>query len=202
MNEKDKEFLLKTYGEEYGPDAGPWNTSVRSKYLEYRIAAFFEENFTVNDGNNICNIGIGAGSWDRYLSYNLKGGALTSIDIDEECCKLLELKLENENNPNSVEIINSDVLLIEGLDNSFDIVTMVGSTRLESGLFENILLKAIKLLKPGGCFYYQTLDKNEERERFENICKLSGMRIEKYLLDTKYGFKAQNYKAVKQNENY
>lgn len=200
MNEKDKELLLQTYGEEYGPDAGPWNTSVKSKFLEYKIAAFFEENFTVNDGDNICNIGIGAGSWDRYLSYKLKGGRLTSVDIDEECCKLLELKLENEKNPNSVEIINSDILLIEGIDNNFDIVTMVGSTRLESGMFENILLKAINLVKPGGCLYYQTLDKNEERECFESICRSSDMRIENYLLDTKYGFKAQYFKAVKMNQ--
>ena len=79
---------------------------------------------------------------------------------------------------------------------------MVGSTRLESGLFDIILLKAIKLVKPGGCLYYQTLDKNEEREYFEDICKSSGMRIEKYLSDTKYDFKAQYFKAVKKNEDY
>lgn len=197
MNSNDKEFLLNSYGEEYGPDGGPWNTSVKSKYLEYKIAAFFEENFNIGIGDSICNIGIGAGSWDRYLSYRLNGGKLTSIDIDEECCHQLELRLINEKNPNRVEIINSDVLLVEGLDNSFDIVTMIGSTRLESGLFEKVLNKAISLVKLGGAFYYQTLDKDEEKEYFEEICKVNNMRIEEYLLDTAYGFKTQYFKAVK-----
>ena len=197
MNNNDKEFLLKSYGEEYGPDAGPWNTSVKSKYLEYMIAKFFEENITVGKGNSICNIGIGAGSWDRYLSYKLNGGQLTSIDIDEECCRQLKLRLENEKNPNVVNVINSDVLLFDGLDNTFDIVTMVGSTRLESGLFEQILAKAISLVKPDGAFYYQTLDKDEEKKYFEDICKANNMRIDSYLLDTENSFKAQYFKAVK-----
>ena len=146
---------------------------------------------------NICNIGIGVGGWDRYLSYKLKGGSLTSIDIDGECCKLLGLKLENEKNPNKVKIINSDVLLTEGLENSFEIVTTVGSTRLESGLFESILKKAISFVKPGGYLYYQTLDKNEEKEFFEEICRSENCTIENYLLDTSYGFKAQYFKVRK-----
>lgn len=197
MNDNDKEFLLQSYGEEYGPDAGPWNTSVKSKYLEYKIAAFFEENFEICESAAICNIGIGLGSWDRYLSYKLNGGKLVSIDIDEECCRQLELRLINEKNPNAVNVINSDVLLVDGLDNTFDIVTMVGSTRFESGLFEQILNKAIRLVKPGGAFYYQTLDKDEEKEYFEEICQANNMKIENYLLDTQYGFKAQYFKVVK-----
>lgn len=197
IHHNDKAFLLHSYGEEYGPDAGPWNTSVKSKYLEYMIAKFFEENFTVGNGSNICNIGIGAGSWDRYLSYKLKGGQLTSIDIDEACCRQLNLRLINEKNPNSVKVIHSDILLVDGLENGFDIVTMVGSTRLESGLFEEILRKAISLVKPGGAFYYQTLDKAEEKACFEDICKANNMRTDGYLFDTEYGFKAQYFKAVK-----
>ncbi len=197
MNNLDKELLLQTYGEEYGPDAGTWNTSAKSKYLEYRITAFFEEYFSVNPADIICNIGIGAGNWDRYLSYRLKNGTLTSIDIDSECCKIFELKLENEKNPSLIKVINSDVLLLNNLDNRFDIVTMVGSTRLESGLFEKIIIKAIKLVKPGGSLYYQTLDKDEGKDFFEEICKNNSCRIEKYELDTKYGLKAQYFKAVK-----
>lgn len=202
MNDRDKELLMQIYGEEYGPDAGPWNTSVKSKYLEYKITAFFEENFIVYPGSLICNIGIGAGNWDRYLSYRLKGGVLTSIDVDIECCKLFELKLENEKNPNTVKVINSDVLLINDYDNSFDIVTMVGSTRLESGSFEKTLIKALKLVKPGGSLYYQTLDKAEEKSFFEELCKGNGCKIDKYALDTKHGFKAQYFKAVKSTDNH
>ena len=86
MNELDKSFLLQSYGEENGPEAGPWNTSLESKYLEYRITAFFEKDFEIGQGAQLCNIGIGAGNWDRYLSYRLNGGNLTSIDLDGTIC--------------------------------------------------------------------------------------------------------------------
>lgn len=69
----DREFLLKTYGQCYDAEAGPWNLSLQNKNLEYVITRFFEENFTVRQGADLCNIGIGAGYWDRYLSYRLTG---------------------------------------------------------------------------------------------------------------------------------
>lgn len=198
MNASEKDFLLHAYGELFDPEAGPWNTSAHSKYLEYRLADFFEQHIRVRPGDHICNIGVGAGAWDRFLSYQLKGGSLTSIDIEERCCRQLKLGLENENNPNTVCVICSDVLLVEGLDGQFDIVTMVGSTRLESGLYESILCKAISFLKSGGVFYYQTLDPAEERASFAEICEKSGLSIEQYLLDTSYGRKAQFFIARKQ----
>ena len=46
----DKDFLLKTYGQCYGPEAGPWNLSVENKYLEYMFTKFFENNFSINEG--------------------------------------------------------------------------------------------------------------------------------------------------------
>ena len=67
----DQEKLLKHYGEVSGPEAGPWNLSVENKYLEYRITSWFEENFLTTGTETICNIGIGAGYWDRYLSYRV-----------------------------------------------------------------------------------------------------------------------------------
>ena len=76
-------FLLRAYGACWGPEAGPWNLSVQNKYLEYMFARFFEEHFPLPEYVRICNIGIGAGYWDRYLSYQLRGGSLTSIDVDE-----------------------------------------------------------------------------------------------------------------------
>ena len=198
MNTQDKEFLLRAYGELFDPEAGPWNTSAHSKYLEYRLADFFERHIRVRPGDLICNIGIGAGCWDRFLAYRLQSGALTSIDIEESICRKLSLGLENEKNPNRVQVLCSDVLLVDGLDGQFDIVTMVGSTRLESGLHESILYKAISFLKRGGVFYYQTLDPAEERAFFAEICEKSGLRIEQYLLDTSYGRKAQFFVARKE----
>lgn len=197
MNQEEQAFLLRSYGEEYGPDAGPWNTSVTNKYLEYKIAAFFEEHFDIPTEARVCNIGIGAGDWDKYLSYRLRGGSLTSIDRDEYCCRKLTLCLKNEDNSNSVQIIQSDVLLVDGLENSFDLVTMIGSTRQESGLYEQILSKAIGFVKPGGALFYQTLDPEEETEAFAALCRARGMKLETALLDEKYGYHARYFKAVK-----
>ena len=74
------------------------------KYLEYMLASFFEAHFTVGEDADLCNIGIGAGSWDRFLSYQLRGGQLTSIDRDEVCCRQLRLCLLHEGNPNRVRV--------------------------------------------------------------------------------------------------
>ena len=193
----DTEYILKVYGAQYDSEAGPWNLSVENKYLEYMFAKFFEENFEIRPEMQVCNIGIGAGYWDRYLSYVVPEGELTSIDIDEECCRQLKECLINEKNPNHIHIIHSDVMKVEGKDETFDIVTMVGSARLESGLFREILEKAFKMLKPGGAMYYQSLDEQETKQDVLNICG-DTMQAEVYLLDEMYGFRAQYWKLVKQ----
>ena len=192
----DAEFLLKVYGSQYDSEAGPWNLSVENKYLEYMFAKFFEENFEVKPDMKVCNIGIGAGYWDRYLSYMLPEGELTSIDIDEYCCRQLKECLLNERNPNRINIIHSDVMCVEGKDETFDIVTMVGSARLESGLFQEILEKAFRMLKPGGRMYYQSLDEEERKEDVLAVCE-GKMQAEAYLLDETYGFRAQYWKLRK-----
>ncbi|MBE5952035.1 MAG: class I SAM-dependent methyltransferase [Lachnospiraceae bacterium] len=192
----DKEFLLKTYGAQYDSEAGPWNLSVENKYLEYMFAKFFEENFEIRSDMQVCNIGIGAGYWDRYLSYFLPEGELTSIDIDEVCCRQLRECLINEHNPNRINIIHSDVMKVEGKDETFDIVTMVGSARLESGLFREILEKAFRMLKKGGAMYYQSLDEQETKQEVLEVCRET-VQEEAYLLDETYGFHAQYWKLVK-----
>ena len=199
-NEKtiiDKDFLLKWYGDCYDKNAGPWNLGIKNKYLEYMLAKFFEENFTVNEGNDICNVGIGSGHWDRYLSYKLNSGTLTSIDIDEDCCRTLKDGLVNERNPNAVEVIHSDVMLVEGFENKFDIVTVVGSTRLESGLYDILLGKAMSFIKEGGSMFYHTLDREENMSDFLKLCNAYRLTVENYICDNNYGFKAQYWKVTK-----
>lgn len=190
----DKDFLLRTYGQCYDAEAGPWNLSLQNKYLEYMFARFFEENFPIPQGADLCNIGIGAGYWDRYLSYRLNGGTLTSIDIDALCCRQLEECLKNEHNPNPVRVTHSDVMLLDGLTGRFDIVTMVGSARLESGLHESILEKALSFLKSGGSLFYQSLDRAETGDWVTACCEQNATKVEAYLLDTAYDFEAQYWK--------
>lgn len=38
----DKDFLLRTYGQCYGEEGGPFNLSLANKYLEYMFAKFFK----------------------------------------------------------------------------------------------------------------------------------------------------------------
>jgi|GEM_PF-675436 len=193
----DKDFLLKCYGEGNGPEAGPWNLSLPSKYLEYKITEFFENNFEIGEGSRICNIGIGAGYWDRYLSYNLNDGHLTSVDMDAHCCRQLAECLENEQNPNPIEIIHKNAMELDGYDGYFDIITLIGSTRIESGVYDELLFKAFSMLKPDGQLYYQSLDKHEKKEDFLCVCEKGGMQPVEYVWDEKYGVYAQYWKARK-----
>ncbi len=192
----NKDLLLQAYGALYGPEAGPWNLSAEQKYLEYRITQFFEENFSVPEGADLCNVGIGAGYWDRYLSYRLRGGTLTSIDKNPLCCCHLEAGLANEGNPNRVIVVPKDVMDCGDLAGRFDIVTMVGTTRQESGLFEDVLEMLFRFLKPGGSLYYQSLDQQEEKETFEALCCKNEVQPTKFLLDYTFGRKAHYWQVV------
>ena len=193
----DKDFLIKTYAQMYGPEAGPWNLGAANKYLEYRFADFFEKHFEVVSGNNLCNVGIGAGAWDRYLSYQLKGGTLTSIDIDTLCCRQLKEGLICEENPNSVEVICGDVMTLD-YPEMFDIVTMVGSTHKESELGSVILEKIMSFVKKGGCLYYQSLFSDLPVEEIKEIAVKNGLRVVVCEEEIKYGFNCQYIKMVKE----
>ena len=164
MNIDDKLFLLEAYGQMYNSECGPWNLSLTSKWLEYEITKFFEDNFKLDNFVTISNIGIGSGFWDRYLSYKMPQNCLlVSIDKDYECCKQLKLSLINEGNPNKLEIINDDVISLNS-KYEFDLITMIGSTVGESGLYKTIIIKAMSMLRSGGCLFYSSLNFNETKD--------------------------------------
>ena len=191
-----REFLLQTYSQMYAPEAGPWNLSVENKYLEYRFRDFFETHFAVPEDCQICNIGIGAGEWDTYLSYKLPMGALTSIDRLEICCRQLEQRLLCEGNPNSVTVLCADAMTVN-MDARFDIVTMVGSTATESGDGLALLAKAMGFVKDGGAIYYQTLDDKEDCNAVMQTAFQNGMALAAFLEDIAYGIRGCYYKFVK-----
>lgn len=193
----DKEKLLAFYGRFWDPEAGPFNLSVEGKYLEYAVTRFFEDNFTVASGDDICNIGIGAGFWDRYLSYKLRGGSLTSVDVLDECCDALRAGLINEGNPNRVRVLCADAMALEGLDGSFELVTMVGSTVRESGVGGALVEKALTLVKPGGSLYLQTILDDPAGYHIDTICQRLGAEIDNSLYDPAYGFEARFFKITK-----
>lgn len=192
------EFVLQTYAQMYAPEAGPWNLSVPNKYLEYRFADFFEQHFQVPEGAKICNIGIGAGEWDHYLSYQLKHGSLTSIDRLEVCCRQLERRLICEENPNPVTVLCADAMTLD-LTEQFDIVTMVGTTGFESKNSLALLTHAFRFVKKGGALYYQSMDQDENCSAVIQTAFGQGMTLGTFQEDNSYGFHCRYYQFQKQH---
>lgn len=191
-----RDFLLCTYARMYDPEAGPWNLSVENKYLEYRITAFFENHFQVAQRSDICNIGIGAGEWDRYLSYKLKDGSLTSIDREPVCCKQLEQRLIWEGNPKEVTVVCADAMELE-LAGRFEIVTMVGSTAVEGGPGMGLLEKAMDFVKPGGSLYYHSLDEQEDCNAAIKAAYRHGLELKAIQEEKAWGFSCRYYKFTR-----
>lgn len=189
-------FLLQTYSQMYAPEAGPWNLSVENKYLEYRFREFFEKHFDIPKNAQICNIGIGAGDWDIYLSYKLPEGALTSVDMLEVCCHQLEERLICEGNPNRVAVVCADAMTLDYKE-QFDILTMVGSTTMESGDGMALLAKASGFIKEGGAIYYQSLDDREDCNVVMQTAFQCGMSLAAFAEDNAYGFRGCYYKFEK-----
>lgn len=179
----DRDFLLKTYSQVYAPEAGPWNLSVENKYLEYRFARFFRDHFPISIGGDICNVGIGAGAWDRFLAYQLNGGTLVSIDDDPLCCRQLRDGLAFEGNPNSVRVICADAMTLD-LDGQFPIVTMVGSTIANSGLGLRLLEQALSFVHPGGRMFYQAINPCESMDDVIRLTHRAGCSVEHYETET------------------
>lgn len=175
----DRDFLLKTYSQVYAPEAAPWNLSAENKYLEYRFARFFQGHFPVKQGAEICNIGIGAGEWDRFLSYQLQGGRLCSIDIDPLCCRQLREGLAFEGNPNPVEVICADAMAL-AFAGQFDIVTLVGSTVSNSGLGLRLVEQAMTFLRSGGRMFYQAIDPAESPDDLLRLAHRQGLELLHY----------------------
>lgn len=192
----EMQFLLQSYSQVYDPEAGPWNLSLENKYLEFKITEFFEKHFTVTEAINICNIGIGAGEWDRYLSYKLKGGSLTSIDRLPICCRQFESRLRCENNPNQVYVICTDAMNLLN-DTQYDIVTMIGSTAKESNSAIALFQKACSIVKPGGSLYYQSLDENEDSNQIIKSAFANNMQLSTFLEECTYGLRCRYYKFCK-----
>ncbi|MCR5154538.1 MAG: class I SAM-dependent methyltransferase [Lachnospiraceae bacterium] len=191
----DYKRLAEIYGECWGGEAGEWNTSLANKYLEFKITGFFEENFTVKPDFNILNVGIGTGYWDRYLSFKVPEGSLTSIDIDKECADNFKCCLQNENNIGRVTIICDDAAK-HVFEKKFDLITIIGSTAEESGNAEGLIKNAMSFLKDDGALYLQVFCRDPKTDVKRMVDRL-GMETETELSDDTYGIPCRYYKLKK-----
>ncbi|MBN2310545.1 MAG: class I SAM-dependent methyltransferase [Candidatus Hydrogenedentes bacterium] len=156
--------LLKHYASFYGPEAGPWNVSPECLYVEYRMRAFVK---AILDGRlagaarvRVCNVGIGQGDWDLFLSYTLgERGDLTSVEVSAECCELFRARLAAQEHPHPVHVVNEDVTCTSLPPEAFDLVTVVGSAVEESGEEYRMLDACLALVRPGGILVYSDFTK-------------------------------------------
>ena len=187
LNQKEKDYILEYYSEFNNEECGKWNTSLKSKWYDYKITEYFEENFNLKGAKSICNIGIGPGHWDRYLSYHMNEECrLISIDIDTDITETFRLCLENEQNNRNIEVINKDIFEYNPKDKC-DIVTMVGSTVQEIGYYKEIFKKTTSLLNDSGELYYSSVTKEETKEQLIDALKDTSYIIADYQRLEKYG---------------
>ena len=131
--------------------AEAWNGSLEAAWLDYTIRAWIVERLPARRPIVACNVGIGCGLFDDWLSRTLGAGAiLVSVARDPACCRLLAMRQARERHPHPCEVVCGDVLdgALDG--RAFDVITCVGSTLGESGAscaLERALRRAVA---PGG----------------------------------------------------
>lgn len=199
MNNKEKEYILEYYGEFYNEECGKWNTSLKSKWYDYKINEYFEEHFKLKEAMNICNIGIGPGHWDRYLSYHMNDNCkLVSVDIDPDITETFRLCLENEQNKRNIEIVNNDIFKYNSTI-KFDIITMIGSAVEEIGFYKEIFKKATSMLNDNGELFYSCVTKEETKEQLADALVGTGAVVADYQRLEKYGLVLILSKIIKEN---
>ena len=187
LNQKEKDYILEYYSEFNNEECGKWNSSLKSKWYDYKITEYFEDNFNLKGAKVICNIGIGPGHWDRYLSYHMNEECrLISVDIDTDITETFRLCLENEKNNRNIEIVNKDILNYNPID-KFDIITIIGSTIQEIGCYTETFKKIISLLTDNGELYYSSVSKEESKEQLIKALDKTGYIISDYKKYEKYG---------------
>ncbi|MBQ4570564.1 MAG: helix-turn-helix domain-containing protein [Bacilli bacterium] len=187
LSQKEKDYILEYYSEFNNEECGKWNTSLKAKWYDYKTTEYFEENFNFKESKTICNIGIGPGHWDRYLSYHMNDECkLISIDIDSDITETFRLCLENEENKRNIEIVNSDIFEYIP-SHKFDIITMIGSTVKEIGLYKEAFKKAISMLNDNGELFYSSVTKEETIDLLLSAINDTGHVVNNYQRLEKYG---------------
>ncbi len=142
--------LLSHYLAKGAPDAAAWNLSPECAYIDYRLRRWVRELVGSRTGLSVLNVGIGVGEWDDFLGYLLAGGGrLTSLDVDPDICRTLELRQRREGHPNPAAVVCADLLTWQP-EERFDLVTVVGSTLAEIGDAAAAVRAALGLLADGG----------------------------------------------------
>ena len=167
----NRDKVLAHYVSYYDSLAGPSNLAPGTLYVIYRYRRHFKaiigEYFGDSADLRVCNVGIGQGDWDLYLSFELGAkGKLTSVEIRTDSYEVHKDRLEIQKHPYEVEVLNEDVNETSLPPESFDFLTIVGSTLNESGKYHETLDSCIRLIKPNGVLFYSDFPKYHALSQF------------------------------------
>lgn len=170
----DRDELLAFYASYYDALAGPSNLSPEVCYSLYRTRSYFRSilrhHYAGQSSIAVCNVGIGQGDWDLFLSFELGGrGNLTSIEVRQESCDTLTARMEIQGHPYEIVVVNEDVNETSVPPRSFDLLTVIGSTVKESGAYTGTLRSCTRLLRTGGLLLYSDFPKYHDLETFRAL---------------------------------
>ncbi|AWB45560.1 SAM-dependent methyltransferase [Paenibacillus sp. CAA11] len=173
------EKLFNFYLELKSPEAGEWNLSPQCIHTELITRDYVRKTFTLTDGIQVCNVGIGTGDWDDYLGYWLKGrGHLTSIDINNEICEIFAYRQQREGHPNPSKVLCKSIFDSDLPKEKYDIVTLIGSAINETGDFKRCLDSCFSLLKHGGYLMFMANLKYSSMAMLEGYLKQTNYQLE------------------------
>ncbi|MDQ8734266.1 class I SAM-dependent methyltransferase [Paenibacillus sp. LHD-38] len=177
MNMDEK--LYNYYLELKSPEAGEWNSSPQCIHTELITRDYIRRTFTVTDGIQVCNIGIGTGDWDDYLGYWLMGkGNITSIDINNEICEIFAYRQQREGHPHPSKVLCKSIFDSDLPKEKFDIVTLLGSAINETGDFKRCLDSCFSLLNTGGYLMFMANLKYSSLDMLEEYLKHTNYQLE------------------------
>jgi hypothetical protein len=127
----------------------PWNVSLEAAWLDVQMRAYVESRIPLRRPLGLCNVGIGIGLWDDWLGH-VVGAPITSVDRDEEICRVFAIRQAREDHPYPARILCGDVLHGVLGTRQFEVITCVGSTLSEAGDAERMRSMLSRRLAPGG----------------------------------------------------
>lgn len=175
MNDKR---LLRFYLERGSAEAQRWNLSPGNLAAELSSRTLVQEWVKPRRGYEVCNLGIGVGEWDDYLGYWLEGrGSLTSVDDDADICAVFRYRQRRERHPNPARVLCRDLLAEPAAPESYDLVTLIGTTASETGDLRAAVAACFRLLRPSGRLFTMDFRRLRTPSGFLSAVRAVGGRV-------------------------
>ncbi|OIO10393.1 MAG: hypothetical protein AUJ52_04375 [Elusimicrobia bacterium CG1_02_63_36] len=177
MNDRQ---LLKFYLDRGSPEAQRWNLSPESLSAELASRSLLMKWLKPRKEMRACNVGIGVGEWDDFLGYWLEGrGTLTSIDRDRKVAGVFAYRQRRELHPNPAKVLCRDVVSAPAPARGFDLISVLGSTSMESNEAPAFWSACHRLLRKGGRLFCLGFRRQQSPQRLRSLLQGLDFRVEK-----------------------